>query len=100
MKSMIKIPTNKPVAIVNCESIEKYLDLVMGEPQHETIAELDEQGLTLITEAYGMTMQLPHNNNLFPFFYVGTCYIVDKELNGLTKEQCEFALRWLYDLNN
>ena len=63
--------------------------------------QLREQGIELLCNEEGLLRHLPANENLFPFFYVGTVVAIgvgEDEFVGLTEEQEAFVLEWLSGL--
>lgn len=77
------------------DTMDKYLwrSFSCSSPQ-----ELSEQGMAIITDGEGLKKGLEYNENLYPFFHVGTALIVGIEkdhFGGLTYNQIEFAKRWL-----
>lgn len=65
-------------------------------------AQLREQGIEMLCNEEGLLRQLPYNENLFPFFFVGRLVILAVDGDrfvGLSDEQQQFALEWLRNLN-
>ena len=61
-------------------------------------AELRERGIEMLANEEGLLQGLPYNENLYPFFFVGTLVILGvdgEEFAGLTEDQETFVLEWL-----
>ena len=60
--------------------------------------ELREQGMELLVNEEGVLRNLHYNENLYPFFFVGTAVIVGfngHSFTSLTETQLEHAKEWL-----
>lgn len=64
--------------------------------------QLKQQGIELLADEEGLLKQLPCNENLFPFFFVGPLVAVgigDEDFVSLTPDQEEYLRMWLEGLN-
>ena len=76
--------------------------LVGGYIETSAPVQLRQNGITLLCNEEGLLKQLPANQNLFPFFYVGQVVAVGvrgEEFVSLTHNQIEFLKDWLYSLS-
>lgn len=100
LKKVMVIGTKQnDICLAVAHDIKKLLALKF-EPMETHLAELDPHGLVILQDRYGMSAGKKPNNNLYPFFFVGTCVVVDKDYNGMTDDQITFMNEWLHGLKN
>lgn len=79
-------------------TLERLQNLVGGYIECGAPVELREAGMQLLVNEEGVLRNLPYNENLYPFFFVGTAVIIGfngDSFTGLTPEQLEHAKEWL-----
>lgn len=82
-------------------TLKAMQELVGGYIECAPLVELRARGIELIVNEEGLLAQLPPNENLFPFFLVGTAVAVgigEEDFVSLTPEQVKFLERWLFRL--
>ena len=79
-------------------SLESMQAIVGGNIEDGTPAQLRKQRIALMVNEEGILKSMEVNENLWPFFYVGTAFMVGvgiEDLIGLTDEQAAYAMAWL-----
>lgn len=100
------IPTKTPPHahdIAKGDTLRSLQDIVGGFIETCAPLELREQGIELLANEEGLLIHLPYNNNLFPFFFVGTLVAVgvdreDECFVSLLPEQEAYLKKWLENL--
>ena len=69
-------------------------------PLATSLADLDDHNVMVLQHRWGVSAGLKPNDNLSPYFFVGSCYIVDKDFNGMTDDQIAFVQEWLKGLQD
>lgn len=83
--------------------LHDFQELVGGYIEACAPVELRYEGIQMLVNEEGLLKGLDANENLFPFFFVGTCVLVGvsgEDFVGLTEDQILFATRWLRMLRN
>ena len=102
MRIMVIRPDKGNVSLCDTEGWKYELaNLVGGLMTVETPAQVLEMNILFISNAEGLKRGLPANENLYPFFYVGTVLAVG--MNGvyyesLTQAQIDFLRAWVEGL--
>lgn len=64
--------------------------------------QLREQGIEMLCNEEGLLRGMDYNENMYPFFFVGTLVMLGVEgdhFTGLSEEQQVFAMKWLRNLS-
>ena len=100
---IVVIPTRGKVEVKEIDGTLKSLqELVGGYIEPAPIASLTARDIVPLVDEEGLLYGLEPNENLFPFFFVGTCVLVGRDREdfvSLTDEQVSFALGWLKELD-
>lgn len=102
MKALIKVrPKQDDVTVTYAHDIHKLLTIKFDHAYCVAhLAELDPHGVVLVCHNQGLRNGYECNQNLYPFFYVGDCYLADKDFKGLTDDQVKFIEEWLQSLKD
>lgn len=82
-------------------TLEALQEIVGGYIEIAPEPELANIDLVLVCNEEGVLMNLDLNENLFPFFYTGTCFIAATDCEDfcdMSNEQIAWAKDWLRDL--
>lgn len=82
-------------------TLEDLQRAVNGYIEITTLPELKEHGIQMIVNEEGLLRGLKPNENLFPFFFVGSVLLVNidgEDFASLTDKQVKFAMKWLTGL--
>lgn len=96
--------TERTVDEVTLDVLKRAVD---GYPTHAVIAGLTEEKIVMLCDEDGLLRGLEPNENLYPFFFVGNCVFVKREVNedgelvfvGLDAYQREWLDEWLSGLS-
>ena len=83
------------------ESLRALQEMVGGYIEPCAPVELKHRHIELLANEEGLLTRLPANENLFPYFYVGTLVAVGigkEDFCSLTRYQIEFLKDWLRGL--
>ena len=79
-------------------TLESLQEMVDGYIEPCAPASLREKGIEMLCNEEGLLKGLEPNQNLYPFFYVGTCVMVAtgaEEFLSLSDQQIDYILTWL-----
>ncbi len=82
-------------------TLENLQELVGGYIEPCAPHELVLEGIEMLANEEGLIRCLPYNENLWPFFFVGTLVLVGvdgENFTGLNDSQLQFIRKWLADL--
>lgn len=97
----IKIPTRGKMETINIpdkDLLGALQDIVGGYIEPCAPIQFKERGIELLANEEGIIHQLPLNENILPFFFVGDLVAVgigDEDFVSLNETQINFVYRWL-----